>query len=179
MIIYQFHNYAHIFFIVLFSVLAVLSIVVGIYLFPLLKMCFSTLTSSSVRRENGVSLKAAIILSTITFVLYLVCIVLLISSPFNIASYAKMMINTDMDNCRVLVGEIDEVEFAPNEHRGNIVDYNVKFSVDNETYFINNGVGVLEENIDKLSAGNKIKVYYICMNGENEVVRIESVPVNE
>lgn len=83
------------------------------------------------------------------------------------------MRETDLDSCNVSAGEIQNVENLAAEYRGETVYYFVTFSVDNEVYYISeNSFGVTVENINEFRVGEQITVYYQCVDGRNEVIRV-------
>lgn len=173
MIIYQFSNTGQIVFIVVFSLLAILCIVGGIILLPLLRLSCSFVVSQNARHEKCESIKAVIFAIVLTAILYTIIITLLITSLINILGYSKLLRNTNIDTCELMEGTIQQIEISVNEYRGRTVDYYVAFSIGNQQFYINNASGVTEEKINELYAGAEITVYYRNVNGVNEIVRIE------
>ncbi len=163
MIIYQFSNSLQIFFIVLFSILVLVSIIIGIVCIPLIKLIF----------QSGNPIKAKILLSPIVIAIYVFCVSLLILSVKNIPEYYSVIKNTDVDNCNVVTGEIEELEKIPQYARGaNLVSYYLKFKIGDSEYYIDTAAGVTLENIDKWHEGDCITVYYQNTDGKNSVIRV-------
>lgn len=165
MVIYQFSNFAQIFFIVLFSIILLAGLIIGIACIPLLKSLF----------RPGKSVKAKILLLSFVCVpIYALCITLIVAGIMNLPGYISMVKNTDLEKCSIVEGEIEEIISEPQYGRGaDLVSYHIIFTIDGNMYYIDTDVGVLPENIEYWSIGESVKVYYQNSDNKNTVIRVE------
>ena len=164
MILYQFSNASHIFFIIIFTILLLACIVVTVACLPMIKLLFQT----------GNSIKARLLIFPIIFVIYFLCVSLFVFSIKNISQYASDVRNTNVNRCSVVTGEIEEFEIIPQYTRGaNLTSYHVTFKINGLLYSIETDVGVTLENIDLWNIGDCVTVYYHNHDGKNLVVRVE------
>ena len=167
MIIYQFSNSIQIILIIFFSILLLVSIAGSILALPLVKLVFQT----------GNSIKAKILLLPIIIVIYLLCFSLLIFSAKSILQYYSVIRETNIDNCSVATGVIEELEKTPQYARGaNLTSYHLKLKLGDSEYYIDTDVGVTLENIDLWNEGDCITIYYQNIDGKNSVVRATKEP---
>lgn len=162
MVIYQYDNSIHIFFIILFSLLLLIGIVLGIANLPLLKLIF--------KRGNPVTAK--VILLPIIIVISVLSISLIILSTKNISQYNADVKKMNCDCCTVVTGTIEDLQKSPQYARGaNLTSYHLTFRIDDANYYINADVGVTLENIDEWGDGESITIYYLNIDGKNVVIR--------
>lgn len=164
MVIYQFSNSTQIAFIVLFIILIVICTVIGVVCFPLLKMILCG--------ENPI--KPRILLSCICIPIYILCITLFILGIKNISQYYNATKNTNIEKCKVVSGEIVEIEKIPQYSRGaDLTSYHLTFTIGNKIYYIDTDTGVDLQNIENWNIGEQVVVYYQIDNDKNEVIRVE------
>lgn len=164
MVIYQFSNAEQMFFVVFFSVLVVISVVVGIACSPMFKMILLP----------EITIKPKVLLSFICLPIYILCISGLIFGVFNIARYGSAIQNTNLDNCVITSGEISDIVAKPQLSRGaDLVSYHVEFAVDSRTFFIDKDIGVLAEDMEYWEIGEYITIYYYTEGDKNMVIRVE------
>ncbi len=162
MVIYQFSNSSQNFFIILFSILLLISTVASIALAPLLKLVF--------HKSNPI--KARMILLVITIVLYMFCLILLCSSIKNVVQYHSLIIDTDINSCSVITGDIENIEKTPQYARGaNLTSYHLKVKIDDLEYYIEKDIGVTLENIYLWNEGDNVTIYFKNIDGKNIIVR--------
>ena len=162
MVIYQYDNSIHIFFIILFSLLLLIGIVLGGANLPLLKLIF--------KRGNPVTAK--VILLPIIIVISVLSISLIILSTKNISQYYADVKKMNCDCCTVVTGTIEDLQKSPQYARGaNLTSYLLTFRIDDANYYINADVGVTLENIDEWGDGESITIYYLNIDGKNVVIR--------
>ena len=163
MVIYQYDNSVHIFFIILFSLLLLIGIAVGVSTLPILKLFF--------QRSNP--LKAKAILLAIIVVISVLSISLIILSAKNISQYYADIKEIKVDNCDVVTGKIEDLKKMPQYARGaNITSYHLTFRIDDSKYYIDADVGVTLENVDFWNEGECITVYYLNTDEKNVVIRV-------
>ena len=162
MVIYQFSNSSQIFFVILFSILLLISIIASIALVPLLKLVFN--------KSNPI--KARMILLVITIVLYMFCLILLCSSIKNIVQYHSLIIDTNMNSCSVITGNIENIEKTPQFARGaNLTSYHLKVKIDGLEYYIEKDIGVTLEKIYLWNEGDNVTIYFKNIDEKNIIVR--------
>ena len=162
MILYQFSNSIQIILIIFFSILLLVSIVASILALPLVKLIF----------QSGNPIKAKILLLPVIIVIYLLCVSLLIFSTKSILQYYSAIRYTNIDNCSVTTGEIEDLEKTPQYARGaNLTSYHLKFRIGDSEYYIDTDAGVTLENIDLWNEGDCITIYYQNIDGKNSVIR--------
>lgn len=167
MILYQFSNAGHIFFIIIFAILLLASITVSMGCLPMVKLLF----------QKGNPAKAKFLLLPIIIVIYLLCTSLFVFSIKNISQCASDVRRTDVNRCSVVTGEIEDLEKIPQYSRGaNLTSYHVTFKIDGSAYYIDTDIGVTLENIDLWNIGDRITVHYKNLDSKNVVVLVTKEP---
>lgn len=162
MVIYQYNNSIQILFVVFFSLLLLVGIVVSIVNLPLLKLIF----------QGGNPVKAKVFLLPIIIVISVLSISLIIFSTKNISQYCSDVKEINVDNCDVVTGEIEGLLKIPQYARGaNLTSYHLMFRIADSEYYIDADAGVALENIDLWNEGDCITIYYQNIDGKNVVIR--------
>ena len=162
MVIYQYDNSIHIYFIVLFSLLLLIGIVLGGANLPLLKLII----------QKGNPIKAKIILIFIIVIIFAISLSLVTLSIKNISHYYADVKGTNADCCSVVTGKIEHLQKIPQYARGaNLTSYHLMIEIDDSYYYIDADVGVVAENIELWDEIESITIYYINIDGKNVVLR--------
>lgn len=162
MVIYRYDNSIHMFFIILFSLLLLIGIVLGGANLPLIKLIF----------QRSIPVKAKVVLLPIIIVIFVLSISIIILSIKNISQYYADVKEVNADCCAVVTGEIEDLQKIPQYARGaNLTSYHLIFRIDDSNYYINADVGVALENIELWNEGESITIYYLNIDGKNVVIR--------
>lgn len=162
MVIYQYDNTLHIFFIVLFSLLLLIGIVIGGASWPLLKLIIS----------KGNPIKAKIVLIVIVAIISVLSLSLVTLSIKNISHYYADVKEKKADCCSVVTGKIENLQKIPQYARGaNLTSYHLVFEIEDSYYCIDADIGIAADNIGVWDEIESITVYYINISGKNVVLR--------